>query len=188
MTASVREIAHRSLMYDPLSGVISWRLTCSSSAPAGSPAGSKDRNGYIRVSLGGRKYLAHRLAWMLAHGDWPHGQIDHINGLRTDNRIANLRDVSASENQQNRHRAQGANRFPWVSWKRAERRWRAAFNVAGRTITVGHFDTEKAAFDAAVARRVSMGLPVPLIGTDGAPEVPAQAEVARDAAPAAAGG
>lgn len=160
----VREL----LDYDAATGQFTWLVTASRVATAGSRAGSMDRNGYIRISLDGRRYLAHRLAWLMTHGEWPRGQIDHINGVRNDNRIANLRDVSACENQQNRHRAQGGNRFPWVCWKRSENRWRGCFRVNGRDVTVGHFRDPETAYAAVLEKRRQMG-----IGADGAPAVPA---------------
>lgn len=155
------------LTYDPTTGTFIWRLTLSSAARAGVAAGSIDANGYRRIAVDGQRYLAHRLAWFYAHGVWPQQQIDHIDGNRDNNASCNLRDVDACTNQQNRHRAQGANRFPWVTWKRAERRWRGAFQVRQRHITVGYFQTAEAAYSAVIAKRTELGL-----NTEGAPPVP----------------
>lgn len=57
--------------------------------------------GYRYISFRGRHYYAHRLAWLIVKGEWPKNHIDHINGVKDDNRIANLRDVSSAENHRN---------------------------------------------------------------------------------------
>lgn len=63
--------------------------------------GCKTSRGYLEIGVSGTRYLAHRLAWLYVHGTWPVEFIDHINRVKTDNRIANLRDVSHYENMQN---------------------------------------------------------------------------------------
>jgi hypothetical protein len=72
---------------------------------AGKPAGRRYSRGYVGISIqkDGKKYqvLAHRVIWMLHHGDWPSQVIDHINRDKTDNRIENLRDVSPDANARN---------------------------------------------------------------------------------------
>lgn len=57
--------------------------------------------GYLCGKILGKSLLAHRVAWVIAYGDWPKGEIDHINGDRTDNRIKNLRDVGREDNARN---------------------------------------------------------------------------------------
>ena len=64
-------------------------------------AGTRQTNGYMFFIIDGKKYLAHRLAFLLVHGRYPNGVIDHINGVRSDNRIENLRDVSQGQNTKN---------------------------------------------------------------------------------------
>lgn len=71
---------------------------------AGQPASYVGRNGYFYISVRQHRLLAHRLAWVCFYGVWPRGDLDHINGNPTDNRIANLRDVSRSENLRNQKR------------------------------------------------------------------------------------
>jgi len=63
---------------------------------------SDTANGYVRVYHRGRLYQAHRIVWLLHHGKWPDGEVDHIDGCHNNNRIENLRDVSPRENMYNR--------------------------------------------------------------------------------------
>lgn len=97
IAARVREL----LAYDPATGEFVWRQRRQRIAP-GDRAGGIDGKGYVHISIDGRLYRAHRLVWLYVHGHWPAHDIDHINGCRTDNRIANLRDVSRSINLQNK--------------------------------------------------------------------------------------
>ena len=67
----------------------------------GAIAGCKTGNGYIRISVYRKLYLAHRLAWMYVTGEWPEYQIDHINRNRSDNSFINLREATISDNHKN---------------------------------------------------------------------------------------
>jgi hypothetical protein len=89
------------LDYDLESGVFRWKVKAAACVTIGSVAGSND-GGYRRISISGKNYWAHRLAWLHVYGAWPQHQIDHIDGDRSNNRIANLRDVSSRINSQNR--------------------------------------------------------------------------------------
>lgn len=96
------EIASRLIAYDALTGVLTWRVSPRYGIPAGSTVGCTNGRGYVVVSFLGRKFTAHRLAWLLHYGEWPTQVIDHINRKKADNRIANLRDVTQAENLKNR--------------------------------------------------------------------------------------
>lgn len=63
--------------------------------------GSLDKDGYLIIKIKGKQFKAHRIVWFLCNGKFPIGVIDHINRVRTDNRIENLRDVSQAENVRN---------------------------------------------------------------------------------------
>lgn len=92
----------RSLLdYDPLTGVFLWKVARGGSVRAGEVAGTFCTKGYRKIIVGGISYKAHRLAWFYVHGEWPAEQIDHINRVKDDNRIANLRVVSNGENRAN---------------------------------------------------------------------------------------
>jgi len=88
------------LDYDAESGIFRWKVQRRPQSPPGTRAGWHSGKKAQRIELGGKNYLAHRLAWFYVHGVWP-DQIDHINGDRSDNRIANLRAANNSQNQAN---------------------------------------------------------------------------------------
>lgn len=99
--------------YNPDTGAFIWRERHDDGSPAtrkfnaryaGNPVYLEPHYGYSRIGLnGGRKrYKAHRVAWAIHYGEWPEDQIDHINGVRDDNRIANLRCVTHAENCKNK--------------------------------------------------------------------------------------
>lgn len=100
--ALTAEIARQFLCYDPETGVITWRTSPRYGIEAGAVAGTQIKRGYIALTFLGFKVTAHRLAWLMHHGVWPTHGIDHINRIKTDNRICNLRDVPQAENLKNR--------------------------------------------------------------------------------------
>lgn len=90
------------LSYDPETGKLTWINPPTTSIKAGTEAGSINVDGYIKVAFRRRSLLAHRVAWTIFYGSPPDGVIDHINHIKTDNRICNLRSCSVSENGRNR--------------------------------------------------------------------------------------
>lgn len=115
------------LRYDPTTGLLHWKIS-SGKAKAGSVAGCEAK-GYILVGIGGRLLKAHRLAWLLHFGRNPDGDIDHINGVRSDNRIENLREATHSQNMHNRRadKDNGAG-IKGVCWNRWKNKWMAYVN------------------------------------------------------------
>lgn len=96
----LRELLH----YNPETGVFTWLRRQGRVLP-GQQAGNKKTNGYRELRVCGVRYHAHRLAWFYVTGSWPTAQIDHRNGIRDDNRLTNLRDVSPGCNNQNQRSA-----------------------------------------------------------------------------------
>jgi len=86
--------------YDPLTGIFRWRVT-RGCAKAGAVAGGPEKKGYLRISIDGRRFKAHRLAWLYVKGCWPVDQIDHENGRNADNRFDNLREANNPLNSAN---------------------------------------------------------------------------------------
>lgn len=104
-------------------------------------AGSHRADGYVYITLAGRKLLAHRLAWLMAYGELPPENIDHINMDRSDNRIANLRSASVTDNNRNR-RAQSNNTsgYKGVTFHKGTGKYHAKICVNKRRISLGYFD------------------------------------------------
>jgi hypothetical protein len=145
------------LSYDPDTGLFAWKKTGNRALKIGDRAGYLHPRGYVYIKIGNHSYAAHRLAWLIVHGQWPQDQLDHRNGVRSDNRISNLRPcVGSTENNQNTAKY-GSNRtgFHGVGWHKASGRWRARINAGGRQYHLGAFDTPEeasAAYLAAKAR------------------------------------
>lgn len=145
------EQARALLDYDPQSGLFVWRVPCGR-AKAGSLAGHPTDNDRISIKINGQAHLAHRLAWLITNGSWPSRLIDHRDGVTTNNRIDNLRDVSNSVNLQNQRKATRGNRAGYlgVSLKRSTGRFGANIRSAGKQIHLGYFDTAELAHAAYV--------------------------------------
>jgi hypothetical protein len=147
------EYIRSSFTYDPETGCIVWARTCGK-ATAGSEAGNLrgyGRKPYRIVGACGRDFLAHRIAWFLHFGTWPSHHIDHVNGDASDNRIANLRPATPSQN--------GWNRGPQVNntsgYKGVTRftrmktpKWKAEIEVNGKRKHLGLFETAEEASNA----------------------------------------
>lgn len=105
--------------------------------------------GYLRGTILGKNYLAHRVAWALFHGEWPCDLIDHINGDPLDNRICNLRAATASQNRRNQKPlARNTSGLKGASWSKAAKKWRAQIRADNNTRHLGYFDTAQDAHDA----------------------------------------
>ena len=109
----------------------------------GNRAGKHTPKGYIVVTLLGRNYLEHRLIWLYHCGEWPEDQLDHINGVRDDNRIENLRQVTNQQNQFNKKSANGSSsQYKGVYWNKNSGKWHSRCQTRGSNKHLGFFDCE----------------------------------------------
>ena len=114
--------------------------------------------GYVSITLNGRSYRADRLAWLYVHGHMPKNQIDHINGIRSDNRIINLRDVTGAENCKNSKIASNnTSGFKGVEWIPSRNKWRALITSKGKKINVGSHSCKIDAVAAVMKARREYG-------------------------------
>ena len=138
---------HNFLSYDSISGALVWKLSPSKKIKAGTVAGSIRPTGYIELGICGTYYKAHRIVWLMFTGEDPHEyQIDHINGIKSDNRFSNLRLATASQNQFNKSgNSRNTSGHKGVTWSKKHNKWQAAFQCNKRSKTIGLFaDIEQA--------------------------------------------
>jgi hypothetical protein len=135
------------LDYNADTGQFVWRNPSSDKMKPGQSAGTIER--YLQIRLGGKRYLAHRLAWLYMTGAWPDRQIDHINGDKLDNRWANLRLATPTQNNANAvARKRNSSGFKGVTWHSRNRKWQAQIAANGRHFYLGQFETAEAAAEA----------------------------------------
>lgn len=141
------------LSYDPVSGIFLWKIRVSKKVQANSIAGNIGSNGYryIGITCNGKytRYAAHRLAWLITVGNLPTNNIDHINGIRIDNRLCNLREATHSENQHNRPMLRNnTSGFKGVSYHKAINKFAARISLDGKSHYLGYFTTPEKAHQA----------------------------------------
>ncbi|SDC67314.1 AP2 domain-containing protein [Massilia sp. PDC64] len=137
------------LGYDPESGVLTWRVSRPKYGCAvGQRAGWIEPKGYVHVSIDQVKLKGHRVAWALHYGAWPAGNLDHVNGVRSDNRIANLRIADQHQNIANSP-IRVNNKCGVKGVVRTEDgKWQAQITVRGKRHHLGRFKTKEAAGQA----------------------------------------
>lgn len=134
------------LNYNPETGVFT-RLKTRRTDKIGTVAGGGHNAGYIAISVKSRPYLAHRLAWLYVHGFMPR-EIDHINGVKTDNRIANLRPVTRSQNNANAGASKRSRSGSRGVFKHPNGKFRVQIKRGGKVLSLGYFETIDAASEA----------------------------------------
>lgn len=156
--------------YDPETGVFKWKVKPSSQVKPGDIAGCIDSQGYRIIRIYGKNRKAHRLAWLYVFGEEPE-TIDHIDRMRSNNAIENLRAVTFAQNSANRS-ASSKNRsgFTGVYWSELGRKWQASIIINGKLHYIGLFlsPQEAAAARIEYAKKVFGDFYIPAIHTQGA--------------------
>ena len=136
------------LRYDEGTGLFTW-LVSRYRTRAGDTAGSVLNTGYVRIVIDGKKFFAHRLAFLYVEGKFPEFSVDHIDGVPANNRWANLRKATHSENLRNQYiKSNNTSGVKGVSWYRKSKKWKAQIVSNGRVINLGHFETMEEAAEA----------------------------------------
>lgn len=132
--ARLKEVLH----YDPETGIFTWRNSPARNVVAGAVAGSIGKKGYKKVSIDGKHYSQHRLAFLYMTGSFPPEQVDHVNRIRGDNRYSNLRLVSNADNNRNTKLCStNTSGVMGVTWHRCTRKWQATIRHEGQTVYLG---------------------------------------------------
>ena len=136
--------------YNTETGVLTRLVRTSNRNRAGDIAGWLDAQGYRRVKFDGKTYQVHRLVWFYVHGTWPTDQLDHINGVKGDNRITNLREATNSQNQQNQRKPHSRNKngYLGVTYRKRLDKWQARIKINGTQRHLGLFSTPEYANEA----------------------------------------
>ena len=134
--------------YDPGTGNLVRLVRTSSNANIGDIVGYKNTNGHLQVRINGKYLLVHRVIWLYMNGSWPLCQIDHVNGVRTDNRLKNLREVSSAENSQNRRNAHSNNITGLLGVSPHGKNYQTAILANGKRKYIGTFKTPELAHEA----------------------------------------
>lgn len=137
--------------YNAETGALTWRISQSSRSVVGAVAGTINKHhGRRLVCVDGLQHYAHRVAWTHFHGAVPDGEIDHINGIPSDNRISNLRVVDGQTNAENKRNPRSDKKHgrSLGAYPSYGGRWRAQIVVKGKAIHLGCFATEEMAYQA----------------------------------------
>lgn len=135
------------LCFDAATGVFTWLVSPAKAVKAGCIAGTLHPSGHRYISINGKSYPAHRLAWVYVHGRWPRQHLDHVDGNPDNNAIKNLRTLARTKNLQaaRKARSDSTSGFLGVSFRNDNKKWQARIQRYGKSISLGIFNTPEEA-------------------------------------------
>lgn len=142
---NIEKLMFERLIYNPNDGKVLWAKHPRWPSYSGREAGNLRQDGYRKLKFCGKQYLTHRVAWLLHHGTWPVGDIDHIDGNPLNNKLNNLRDVPHSVNLQNRKSATVKNKTGFLGVVKRKNKYAAHIHKNGKQIYLGLFETAEKA-------------------------------------------
>lgn len=149
-TERLRECFH----YDPETGYFTWIKRMGKRGVVGRRAGYQNVHGYRGIRIDRHNYLEHRLAWQYMIGEWPKYPLDHINGIKTENRFSNLRVAPGALNNENLRRPNKNNRSGFLGIAGPYRgKWKAQIKAKGVWRYLGQFLTKEEAHAAYIAAK-----------------------------------
>lgn len=134
------------LSYSKKTGIFTWKNINNIKFNGKISGGFNSALGYIQIGIGKKRYYAHRLAWLYVYGKFPK-LIDHINGNKTDNSIANLRECTTRQNAQN-YSAHRKGKLVGSHFDIHSGKWRAIYYVGNKKFHIGYYQSELAAHEA----------------------------------------
>jgi hypothetical protein len=144
--------------YDEETGKLFWQKSINPRGPVGREVGSYNGTGYKHTQIYGTRLLVHRIVWCMNTGGWPEHNIDHINGIRDDNRMPNLRDVTVTRNRRNvRLLDTNTSGHVGVIWIAPRGKWRAQITLGDQFKCLGEFASVEDAIAARQAASVQHG-------------------------------
>lgn len=139
----LKELLH----YDPDTGLFTWLVDRGAHRCKGQHPGTPDATGYLMIRVDYVIYKAHRLAWLYMRGEWPKEYVDHINGIRTDNRWDNLREANPAQNTINSQPRPNKTGLRGVTVS-SKNSFKASIRIDGAYVYLGNFPTAEAAHEA----------------------------------------
>ena len=139
--------------YDLEKGILIWKTRpVNSKYLIGTIAGWINKSsGYVLVKVKRKHYSSHRVIWLWMTGKWPENQIDHINGIRNDNRFCNLREATSSQNNANKSKRNSTG-YKGIKKCKNHNKWESRIKINGKNAYLGSYDTPEEAHAAYVAK------------------------------------
>lgn len=152
-----QEIVRRYLSYDEHTGQLTWIKKPSKKTIINSRAGNNNKSGYRTITLFNKKYPEHHIVWLWWYGKLPEEHIDHINHIRDDNRVSNLREVSIGENARNRTKRNSKVNEVGIWFCKRRKRYIAEITFKGKKVFQRSYEDVEEAIQARETKALELG-------------------------------